>query len=62
MELTQRQIDYLFYTFLDPRSNAIMDMVNSRPDLRWDAEIEELEFIKEILKIFVDDENQNNDA
>jgi hypothetical protein len=54
-KLTELQKQYI-YTSLDPRANAIMNMVDKRPDLCWDAQIEELELIKSIFEYMVDDE------
>lgn len=52
-ELTNEQKQYI-YTFIGPRSDAIMDMVKQNPNERFDNEIKELELIKNIIKVFVD--------
>jgi len=54
-QLTELQKQYI-YISLDPRANAIMNMVDKRPDLCWDAQIEELEVIKSIFEWMVQDE------
>jgi hypothetical protein len=52
---TEEQKMYIFRS-LEPRGNAIMNMVTQRPDLCWDNNIKELELIRDILGCLIDEE------
>ena len=59
-QLTDEQKVYLQEEYLEPRANAIMEMVSNRIDLNWSAEIEELKLIKTILQDMIDEEIKTN--
>jgi hypothetical protein len=54
-QLNDEQVKYIFRT-LEPRAEALMEMVRQRPDLNWNAQITELSLIKHILEDLIDEE------
>ena len=53
-QFTEEQKLYVFHS-LEPRAEAIMEMVRDNPEIRWDNHIKELELIKTIFEDMVDD-------
>ena len=54
-QFTDKEKGYVF-RYLEPRADAIMDMVRQNPNERFDNEIRELEVIKSILEKMIDNE------
>jgi hypothetical protein len=55
-QFTDEQKVYLQEMYLEPRANAIMEMVSDRTDLNWSSNIQELKLIKTILEDMIDEE------
>ena len=54
-QLNDEQVKYIFRS-LEPRAEALMEMIRIKPDLNWNTQINELSLIKHILEDLIDEE------